>query len=123
MNRQIITTPSGERLVVVPESEFDALIEAAEDAEDREAVRRFEARLATGEEELVPAQIVERLLAGENRVAVWRSYRGLSAKALADAAGIAPAYLSQIEGGKREGSVPTLKRIAGALRVSLDDLA
>lgn len=122
MNRQILVTPAGERLVVLPEQEFDALVEAAEAAEDREAVRRFEARLANGEEELIPAQIVERLLSGENRIAVWRSHRGLSAKALAEAAGIAPAYLSQIEGGKREGSVPTLKKIAEALRVTLDFL-
>lgn len=122
MNRQIITTPSGERLVVLPERDYNALIEAAEDAEDREAVRRFESRLAAGEEDLIPGEIVQRLQSGENRVAVWRSFRGLTAKALADAVGIAPAYLSQIEGGKREGSVPTLKKIAEALRVTLDDL-
>lgn len=122
MNRQIITAPSGERLVVLPESDYEALVEAAEDAEDREAVRRFEARLASGEEELLPAAMVECLLAGENRIAIWRAHRGLSARALAEEAGIAPAFLSQIEGGKREGSVATLKKIALALRVSIDDL-
>lgn len=122
MNRQIITTASGERLVVLPEREFDALIEAAEDAEDRDAVRRFEARLASGEEELIPSDMVNRLLAGESRIVVWRAHRGLSAKALAEAAKIAPAYLSQIESGKREGSLATLRKIAAALGVSIDDL-
>ncbi len=109
MNRQLITTPSGDRLVVLPEAEYDALVEASDDNADREAVRNFNARLAAGEEELVPSEIVKQLLSGRNRIAVWREHRGLTAQALAASAGIAPAYLSQIEGGKREGYVSTLK--------------
>ncbi|MGD8817393.1 MAG: helix-turn-helix transcriptional regulator, partial [Acidobacteriota bacterium] len=37
-------------------------------------------------------------------------------------AGIAAAYLSQIETGKRDGTVATVKRLAAALEVSVDDL-
>jgi transcriptional regulator with XRE-family HTH domain len=46
----------------------------------------------------------------------------LSAKALADAAGITQAYLSQIESGKRDGTVGTMKKIAAALGVIIDEL-
>ncbi|WP_420794812.1 helix-turn-helix domain-containing protein [Azorhizobium caulinodans] len=35
---------------------------------------------------------------------------------------IAQPFLSQIETGKREGGIDTLKRIASALGVALDDL-
>ncbi len=35
----------------------------------------------------------------------------------------AQAFLSQIETGKRDGTIDTLRRIAAALRVSLDELA
>jgi transcriptional regulator with XRE-family HTH domain len=63
------------------------------------------------------------MLAGESKVRVWREHRGLAAKALAKAARIAPAYPSQIEAGDREGSVATLRKIAAALRVDLDDIA
>ncbi|MGH7048986.1 MAG: helix-turn-helix domain-containing protein [Stellaceae bacterium] len=38
------------------------------------------------------------------------------------AAGIGKGYLSQLENGERQGPVQTLKRIANALRVELDDL-
>jgi len=41
---------------------------------------------------------------------------------LAKAADIPPPYLSQLESGIRAGSVETLRRIAKALRVTLDDL-
>lgn len=122
MTRQIIIAPSGERMVVLPEGEFERLLDALEDAEDAAAVRRFEQRLAAGEEELIPAEYVYRMLDGENRVTVWREYRGLSGKELAKAAGIAPSYLSNIESGKRDGTVGTMKKIAEALGVTIDDL-
>lgn len=122
MTKQIITTPTGERLVVLPEADFEILLAAAEDAADSEAIRRFEQKLAAGEEEFIPAEYVYRMLDGENRVAVWREFRGLTSKQLAEAAGITQAYLSQIETGKRDGTVGTMKKIATALKVDIDDL-
>ena len=122
MTRQIITAPSGERMVVLPEAEFMQLLDAVEDAEDAAAVRRFKQKLAAGEEELIPAEYVYRMLDGENRVTVWREFRGLSGKELAKAAGIAPSYLSNIETGKRDGTIGTMKKIADALKVTIDDL-
>ena len=122
MSTQIITTPSGDRLVVLPEADYQALVAAAEDAADIATVRRFNERLTSGEEELVPAAIVDRLVAGENAIRVWREHRGLSANSLAEKAGIAQAFLSQIETGKRDGTVTTLKKIADALSVTVDDL-
>jgi transcriptional regulator with XRE-family HTH domain len=42
--------------------------------------------------------------------------------ALATAAGVSKPFVSQIEGGKREGSTATLRKLAAALGVSLDAL-
>lgn len=116
------TTPSGEDMVVMSEADFQALVDDAEMSADIAAYDRARDRLASGEDELIPAALVYRMLDGENRVAVWREYRGLSAKALAEAAGITQAYLSQIETGKRDGTVGTMKKIADALKLGLDDL-
>jgi DNA-binding XRE family transcriptional regulator len=122
MNPQIITTPKGERLVVLPEAEYVRLLEALEDIEDQSAVHLFKERLAAGDEELLPAAMVDAILDGESRVRVWREHRGLTAAALAKAAGIASPYLSQIETGKREGTVETYRKLAIALGITLDDL-
>ena len=93
-----------------------------EEREDRESVRRFKERLATGEEELLPSAMVDAILDGQNRVRVWREHRGLTAAALAKQAGIPLAYLSQIETGKRVGTVETYRKSAAALGITLDDL-
>lgn len=106
----------------IPENEYEALLDAAEDVADIAAVEDFKRRLAAGEEEMLPAAIVERLIAGESPVRVWREHRGLTASALAEASGVGQGFLSQIETGKREGTVTTLKKIAAALDVTLDDL-
>lgn len=122
MGAQIIIAPGGARLVVIPEAEYQALSEAALDATDRAAVRRFGAALASGEEELIPAEIVNRILDGENPIRVWRRHRGMTLKELATRAGVGAAYLSQVETGKRDGTVGTLLRIANELGIALDDL-
>ncbi|QCI97266.1 helix-turn-helix domain-containing protein [Agrobacterium larrymoorei] len=86
------------------------------------AADKVKADIAAGRDELVPSEIVERLISGENPVKVWRSHRGLSATALAAKAGISAPYLSEIEGGKKEGSLSVMKKIAEVLNVDLDDL-
>jgi transcriptional regulator with XRE-family HTH domain len=47
----------------------------------------------------------------------------MSAKELAEATGLAAPYISQLETGKREGTIETFKKLAAALRVDIDDIA
>jgi DNA-binding XRE family transcriptional regulator len=122
MKDRLELTIDGEDFVALSREAYDRLVEAAEDAADSAAIARFEQRLAAGEEEFVPSAMVDRILAGENLVRVWREHRGLTVSAMAEMAGIAQPYLSQIETGKREGTLQTMKKIAAALRVKLDDL-
>lgn len=99
------------------------MIEALEDSEDRAAVDGYDRALAEGRADLVPSEIVDRLLSGrESKVRVWREHRGLSGAELAKAAGLSAPYISQIESGKREAGIEALKKLAGALRVDIDDL-
>jgi DNA-binding XRE family transcriptional regulator len=121
-SRQIIIAPNGDRLVVMPEADYERLLDAAEMAEDVAAYDEAKRRLVAGEEESVPSAVVARILAGENLVRVWREHRGLTVSALAERAGIAQPYLSQIETGKREGTLQTMKKIADALKLTVDDL-
>lgn len=114
---QTITTPGGETLVVLPIAEYEDLLDKAGIAH----ADKVKADIAAGRDELVPAEVVNRLLAGENAVKVWRSHRGMAA--LAKKAGISAPYLSEIESGKKDGSLSAMKKIADALSVDLDDLA
>lgn len=73
-------------------------------------------------EATVPSAVVRRLIRGENPVKVWREYRDMTLRALADRADMSKGYLSQIEGGERTGTISTLKKIAETLKIDLDDL-
>jgi DNA-binding XRE family transcriptional regulator len=119
----VITTPSGDKMVILPLADYERLVGAAEDLSDVRAYDRAKQRLAAGEDETIPAKFVDRMLDGENKLRVWREYRGLTVKGLAEAAGLAAAYISQIETGAREGTIETFKKIAAALRVDIDDIA
>lgn len=103
------------------QAEFELLQARVEMIEDTLLLRAAEAR-GPGEDALA-VEMVERLLAGESPVRVWREHRAMTARALAAAADVDPAYLSQIETGKKPGSIKTLRALARALAVDLDDLA
>jgi len=116
------TAPDGEEMIVLSRKNYEALIQRIEDLEDSLTIADFERKLAAGEEELIPAEYVNRMSEGESPIRVWRDFRGMTAKDLAAAAGISTAYLSEIETGKKDGSVATLKAIADVLKLDLDDL-
>ena len=95
-----------------------------EDAEMLQDIRDYDLAKAAIEagEELIPSSVVYAILDGENPIKVWREYRGLTQQQLAETADLSPAYLSQIESGKRTGTAEILKAIATVLNVSLDDV-
>jgi ribosome-binding protein aMBF1 (putative translation factor) len=90
--------------------------------EVRAAERAME-HLASHEDELVPAEFMERLVNGENPVRVWREYRGLSVEELAERAGIPANRLTEIENGQRGANPYTTTSLAEALRLHPEDLA
>jgi DNA-binding XRE family transcriptional regulator len=98
------------------------MMAALEDVVDAAAARDALTRIAGGEDELVPEAIVERLLAGENRIKVWREHRGLTVSELAAAAGLSQPYVSQIESGVRKGRGKAVAALAKALRIGVVDL-
>jgi ribosome-binding protein aMBF1 (putative translation factor) len=118
----IITTPSGDRMAVIPVEEYERLVEAAEETTDVRAYDEAKRRLASGQDELLPATMVSRILDGESALRVWREHRGLTLKELADKAQVSAPFVSQIEKGQREGSVETMRKLADALKISVDDL-
>ncbi len=120
MSAQILKKDGKPEWAVLPYDEYRKLLEAAEVSED---VAVYRAAKAIPEEELVPAEVVNRILDGESAVTVWREHRGMTQAALAKAAGLSTAYVSQIEAGKRVGTVTALRGIAKALNVGLDELA
>ncbi len=110
-------------MVTITREEYQRLLSAAEDLADIAAYDRAKAALASGADELIPAEFANRLIAGESPVRVYRELRGLTQVALSEASGVNRVQIANIESGSKRGSIDTLKKLAGALGVSLDDLA
>ena len=123
MSAQIIERDGKPEWAVLPYETYIELVEQAEMLQDVQDYDAVKAALARGEEELVPGEVAYALLKRENPIKVWRSYRGLAQPELAARAGVSVPYLSQLETGKRKGSLEVLNAIARALNLSLDDLA
>lgn len=120
---QFILTPKGERMAVLPAADYEAMIEELQDVREADGVKRTIARIRSGEEEMIPHDVVKRIVVGrENPIKVYREYRGMTTKALGEAAGVSQGYISMIETGRRKGTIEGLRNIARVLRVGLDEL-
>ena len=114
LDLQYLDQPNGgERLVILPETQYRILALAAADA-----------LKATGRQQplapYLPTALSQAISDGENPVRAIRQWRGLSGRYLARLAGITPSRLCQIERTGGAGSTRTLKAIAVALCVPVD---
>jgi len=123
MSAQIIERGGKPEYAVLPYDEYLALLELAEDVRDAEDAREAIRELVSGEDEAIPAEIADRLIAGdEHPLKVWREYRELTQEALGNVAGVGKSYVSKIEAGSKTGSAKVLKALAEVLRVDIGGL-
>jgi len=120
---QIIERDGKPEWAILPYEEYLQLIEQAELLEDIRDFDEISAAIERGDEELIPAEVVNAIVDGRNPIKVWRGYRGLTQQQLADIVRISKPYLSQIEAGKRTGTTDVLSAIAKALDVSMEQVA
>lgn len=109
-------------MVTISKAEYDRLCAAAADLEDLKAYDSAMAALEAGEEDLIPSAYVNRLLNGESPLRVYRDLRGLTQAALAEQAGVHRVTVAEIETGRKQGSIDTLRKLAHYLNVEIDDL-
>jgi len=110
------------KMISIPVDEYQRLLTIAEGMSDVIAYDRAVEALAAGDDELLPAAMARRLIAGESPLRVWREHRGLTQTAVAEMSGVNRVQITNIETGAKTGSVQTLKKLADALGVSVDDL-
>ncbi len=109
-------------MISIPLEEYRSLQAAAEQLADLQAYDRALAQLANGDEELLPAEFVKRMLSGESPLRVWREFRGLTQTALAEASSVNRVQIADIEARRKSGSIETVKKLAATLGITLDEL-
>jgi mRNA interferase RelE/StbE len=116
-------TRKGREFALIPVEHLQRLMEDAEMLADVKAYDAAKARLANGEDELIPLEIIERRLKGEAALRVWREYRGLTQEKLAKKSKVSRVLIAAIETNRKVGSVSTWKKLGAALDVSWEQLA
>jgi DNA-binding XRE family transcriptional regulator len=106
--------------VTLSRADYEALAELVVDVRGLADADVVKICLTVGETEAFPFELAERLLDGDHSATVFREYRSLTARQLAEAAGVAPSCLSAIESACQPGSRDAIAKIATALRVPLD---
>lgn len=122
MKAQIIEKDGRPEFAVISYEDYQHFLELLEDEADARTVAEYHEAYKAGREFLIPEELVRRELAGESLVKIWREHRGMTQQELANRAGISKPFLSQIECGKRKGTVETLSALARSLDVPLDVL-
>lgn len=105
-------------MITITRDEYDRLREAAEDLADLQA---YDRAIAAGDES-IPAEAVKRMIDGESPLRVYRELRGQSQMSLAKASGVNRVQIADIEAGRSKGSIETVRKLATALGVTIDDL-
>ncbi len=112
---QTITTPGGEKLIVLTEEEYEDLLDT------RDAIAA-EQDLAAGRMETFSIEEVRAYSAAPTPLAFWRSWRHVPAAELARAAKISEEYLAELEAGQAVADVATYVRLARRLRTHVESL-
>jgi hypothetical protein len=115
MSVQTLSTPSGDKLVVLPIDEYEDLVDGRAFDASIQAIR-------SGEMDLLTQVEADAYLAAPSPLAFWRAYRGLTAGSLAGAANLPEAELARLEAGATDGDARVFARLAEALHVRIDDL-
>jgi len=123
---QIIRTPSGEEMVVLPRAEYEALLDRVDhEAEDADDVAIYDARkaeLAAGGV-VLPPEVSAAILRGDSRLKAIRHWREQTQQHLTIKTGIGQGYLSDLESGRRTGGPATIAKLAHALDVPVEWLS
>jgi DNA-binding XRE family transcriptional regulator len=108
---QVVKNREDAQWVALTPWQYEELLERAEDAAAVAAYRK------TRGEEAFPAEILDQMLAGETPLRVWRRHRGMTQQELASKIGISKSHLSEVESGKGEFSLATLRKAAEAMGI------
>jgi transcriptional regulator with XRE-family HTH domain len=97
---------------ILPWSEFEALKRAAQ----------AEGAAPSASRPQLPRPVQQTIAEGGHPIRAWRDHRQFNQAQLAALVGISRAYLAQIEGGERTGTLDVMARIARALGCLIEQL-
>lgn len=121
MNADVMTL-QGKKYAVLPFDAWEKLQEHLDDLQDIADCNEIRARIAKGDGEYFPESVVDAIINGENKIKVFREYRGLTQAELAQKAKLSLVMIKKLEAGDTSGSIKSIKAIANALNLDVEDI-
>ena len=122
MNVRFKMTNRGE-VAILPRKDYEALAAKAREVDEDLGTARIVARarkeVAAGMP-LIPKEVVDRIARGENALRALRQWRGKTQIYISHKTNIGQGYISDLERGRRKGTISALRKIADVLKVPLD---
>ena len=122
MNVRFKMTNRGE-VAILPRKDYEALAAKAREVDEDLGTARIVARarkeIAAGMP-LIPKEVVDRIARGENALRTLRQWRGKTQIYISHKTNIGQGYISDLERGRRKGTIAALRKIADVLKVPLD---
>ena len=122
MNVRFKMTNRGE-VAILPRKDYEALAAKAQEVDEDLGTARIVARarkeIAAGMP-LIPKEVVDRIARGENALRALRQWRGKTQIYISHKTNIGQGYISDLERGRRKGTISALRKIADVLKVPLD---
>lgn len=119
---QLETVNDADRLVLIPANELKKLLADSQMLADIRAYDSAKIELKQAYNKIIPFELLERRIAGESHLKIWREYHKITQEKLAEISGISKAVIKSIEDNNRRASIFTLTKLSSALNVSLAQL-
>ena len=119
-NVQFIEKNGDPQYVVMPIENYREIVSLLNDIEDYSAIDQALIEYRAGE--TVPSEVLSAILNGDSPLRAWRECRGYTLDSLAKRIGVSKGYLSQIENGRKSGSLDLFRQVSIELNVTIDDL-
>jgi hypothetical protein len=122
---QIIRTPAGEELVVLPRAEYEVLLDRADYDEDADDIAIYDARKAELDagEAVLSAEVSAFVLKGDNLLRAVRKWRGKTERQLATETGIDERLIRDLENRIGKPTPEASAKLAQALDVPAEWLS
>ena len=115
-------TSENKEYAVIPMADYELMSLLKEDYDDALSIEKVKQEIELKKDELIPLDVMKKLLTGDSSLKIWREYRALTPKELHDKTGVSLSVISKIENNKQQIDLPKLKIFTEVLGLSYGDL-
>ncbi len=117
-----LVVKNGQTFALVPVRKYEHVLAEMELQNDIRLMESALARIDSGDDEIIPISITVRRLNGESTLKIWREFREMTQEKLAEVSGVSRGMIANIESGRKQPGIGSLKKLARALNCDIGNL-